>query len=120
MRVGGPLTLARSEPEPDIAVVKAELEEQSLRHPGTGSLVVEVAKTSLSLDRGLATVYAEAAVTEYWIVDTARQQIEVFRDPDPVALAYRSRAIATIADVLAPVALPGVEVAVSSLFRARH
>ncbi len=118
VRVGYPLTLARSEPEPDIAVVRTALEDGAIRHPTTASLVVEVAKTSLSLDRGLASVYAEANVTEYWIVDVKKQQVEVFRDPE--GTAYRTRTVATIADILVPVELPDVAVAVSSLFRVRH
>jgi Uma2 family endonuclease len=118
VRPGGPLTLARSEPEPDIAVVRTALEEEAVRHPTTASLVVEVAKTSLSLDRGLASIYAEADVTEYWIVDVKRQQVEVYRDPE--GTTYRTRTVATIADTLVPVELPGVTVVVSSLFRVQH
>jgi len=117
VRPGGPLTLARSEPEPDIVVVRAELVEEAARHPSTASLVVEVAKTSLALDRSLASIYAEADVTEYWIVDVKKQRIEVFRDPE--GTAYRTKTQATAADTLVPVALPGVEIAVSSLFRRR-
>lgn len=118
IRPGFPMTLAHSEPEPDIVVVRPSIDEAAPRHPTTASLVVEVAKTSLSLDRGLASVYAEARVTEYWNVDVEAQRIEVLRDPQ--GAAYQSHSIASIGETLVPVELPAVAVPVSSLFRTGH
>ena len=37
--------------------------------PATARLVVEVSVSSLLVDREMATVYAEADVAEYWIVN---------------------------------------------------
>lgn len=113
-----PLTLARSEPEPDLVVCPQPLEDAAARHPTTASLVIEVAQSSLELDRAKATVYAEAGVTEYWIVDIAGRRIETYREPD--GARYRTTSAAAVGDILAPVAVPGVAVALADLFRPRR
>src|SRR5262245_16971994 len=53
VRVGGPITLSDSEPEPDVAVARGDETTYDRRHPGPGdlTLVVEVAYSSLTLDR---------------------------------------------------------------------
>ena len=106
---GGPLTLARSEPEPDLVIVRAEVAQAARRHPTTASLVIEIAKTSLRLDRRLAPLYAEAGVPDYWIVDCEHHQVEVYRG--------ESRTIAMPPDLLVPIEVPGVVVPVGELFR---
>jgi Uma2 family endonuclease len=68
-----------SEPEPDIAVVAPGAYRDA--HPTTAFLVVEVADSSLRLDRSdKAEVYAAANVEEYWIVDTRHDLVEVHTD----------------------------------------
>ncbi len=59
-----PLTLPDdSEPEPDLAVVRAEDAQSGEHHPRTALLVVEVAGDSLRLDRGSkAALYARAGI----------------------------------------------------------
>lgn len=110
-----PLTLARSEPEPDLVVCPQPLEDAAARHPTTASLVVEVASSSLALDRAKAGVYAEAGIAEYWIVDVEAREVEVYREPQPSG--YRSVARAVGEAVVTPVAVPGVAVGLVDLFR---
>jgi len=79
-----PITLADSEPEPDIAVVRGERREYAGHHPSAQdtTLVIEVADTSLSRDRGLKKrMYAAAGIPTYWIINLVEQQIEVYTDP---------------------------------------
>jgi len=79
-----PITLADSEPEPDIAVVRGERREYAGHHPSAQdtTLVIEVADTSLSRDRGLKKrMYAAAGIPTYWIINLIEQQIEVYTDP---------------------------------------
>jgi Uma2 family endonuclease len=76
-----PLTFADSEPEPDLAVVRGDESEFANHHPTTAALVIEIAVTSAAEDRSLASLYAEAAVEEYWIVLPVERQIEVYRHP---------------------------------------
>src|SRR3954469_13130178 len=46
-----PLTFTDSEPEPDIAVVRGQIEVYEDEHPHTAALVMEVCVTSEDLDR---------------------------------------------------------------------
>ncbi|MBM3841130.1 MAG: Uma2 family endonuclease [Verrucomicrobia bacterium] len=68
VRHDAPITLADSEPEPDISVVRGTLADFVQAHPRTAELVIEVAVSSVALDRENASLYAEAGVKEYWIV----------------------------------------------------
>lgn len=69
-----------SEPEPDVAVVPPG--EYKAEHPRVAWLLVEVAVSSKKRDREVkACLYAEAGVTEYWIVDVAAETVEVHRGP---------------------------------------
>lgn len=76
-----PLTFARSEPEPDVAVVKGSAADFRATHPATALLVIEVAITSVELDRQKCADYAEAGVQEYWLVLPNEEAIEVFSSP---------------------------------------
>ena len=76
-----PLTFADSEPEPDLAMVRGEEQDFASSHPTTAELVIEIAVSSVALDREKAAIYAEAGVAEYWIVLPAERRVEVYRRP---------------------------------------
>lgn len=118
VRPQGPLTLeGNSEPEPDLAVVTRAEEEQAEAHPRTALLVVEVAGDSLRKDRHLkGHIYARARVTEYWIVDVARQVVEVYTEPDTDAGRYRALRTLGTGETLATPVLPGFTFPVADLF----
>ena len=114
-----PLTLLEdSEPEPDLAVVRAE-EAQSLEHhPRTALLVIEVAGESLRLDRkSKAALYARAGIPEYWIVNLAESTVEVHREPDPTTGSYRARTAVSSGETLTAASVPDVRIDVADLFR---
>lgn len=114
-----PLTLAsgESEPEPDLAVVRATDATSSERHPATALLVVEVAAESLAKDQTVkARLYARAGIPEYWIVDVAARAVEVRRDPDAEAGTWGSVARLTAPAELTSALLPGFRIAVGELF----
>jgi Uma2 family endonuclease len=90
LRSEGPLTLADSEPEPDISIVKGESADFRHAHPATAELVIEVAVSSLEIDRVKALIYAEAGVKEYWIVCPQEKRVEVYRRPGPRGYGERS------------------------------
>jgi Uma2 family endonuclease len=98
-----PLALGEhSEPEPDVAVVAGRPLDYVAAHPSTAALVVEVADSSLRLDRRFkAAVYARAGVPEYWIVNLVARTLEVYRDPQPAPNAANDW-IYRVADVLSP------------------
>jgi Uma2 family endonuclease len=103
-----------SEPEPDLAIVR---KDPSLRsHPSEALLVVEIASSSLALDRGLKrTIYAEVGIPEYWIVDVNGRTVEVHTRPD----GGRYSRVQTLrdGDVLQPTLLPEVMIRVAEMPR---
>ncbi len=80
LRVEQPLTLARSEPEPDLAVVVGSRGDFRNQHPGTAVLVVEVAITTVAIDSAKATVYGRAGIPEFWLVQPDVKKIIVFQN----------------------------------------
>jgi len=113
-----PLTLGGdSEPEPDLAVVRAEDARSRTRHPQRALLVIEVAGDSLRLDReSKAVLYARAGVPEYWIVNLAAASVEIYRDPDPVTGSFRTTSQCRRGDTLTALSVPGVRVDLRTLF----
>lgn len=84
VRFNGPITLANSEPEPDIALVRLPESTYQDRHPQPEDIfwVIEVAKTSLKKDFDLkASIYASAEIQEYWILSLSDQTVTVLREP---------------------------------------
>jgi Uma2 family endonuclease len=80
-----------SEPEPDVAVCRADPDDYVAAHPTAAdlSLVVEVADSSLSYDRGQkGSAYASAGVPTYWLVNLVSGRLEVFTEPDTTAGRY--------------------------------
>jgi Uma2 family endonuclease len=105
------ITTADSEPEPDLAVTRGARRDYNQRHPGPGdlALVVEVADSTLSLDRDdKARIYARAGIAVYWIINLVDRRVEAYTKPtgtDP-APAYRRRDDYGPADAI-PLTLPG-------------
>ena len=85
VRVQNPLRLnSRDEPQPDVTVLRYRDDFYVSGHPGAGDalVVVEVADSSLSLDRGYKRgLYAREGVQEFWLVDAKRGAITVYADP---------------------------------------
>jgi Uma2 family endonuclease len=122
VRLQLPLALdEHSEPEPDVAVVAGAIRDYLEAHPRMAALVVEVADSSLRLDRRFkAAIYARAGLPEYWIADLAQRALEVHRDPGPPAEGaedptYRSLEILRPPAVVTPLAAPAARIAVADL-----
>jgi Uma2 family endonuclease len=109
-----PITLADSEPEPDIAVVRGSEKSFYQSHPNTAELVIEVAVSSPALDRENASLYAEAKVAEYWIVLAMERKIEVYRQPEEGR--YRNLKTFESADLIRCESVPAIQIAVAELF----
>ena len=115
VRFNGPITLPDSEPEPDIAIVRLPESIYNERHPGRDDIfwVVEVAKTSLKKDVELkASIYAQAGILEYWILDLSARQMIVLREPQNSQ--YATQQIIR-EGAIAPLAFPDIEVSVERL-----
>src|SRR5262249_13152238 len=85
VRVQMPLILGqRSDPVPDLAVIKGKALDFLVANPTSAELVVEVADTSLSMDTGAkAQLYAAAGIADYWVIDLNNRLLIVHRDPRP-------------------------------------
>ncbi len=117
IRPQGPLTLGDSEPEPDIAVVRAEDAVSTEVHPARALLVVECSGDSLGYDGTVkARIYARAAIPEYWIVDVEGRCVEIRRDPETATALYASLTTVGVEGTLAPISLPALTMAVASPF----
>ncbi|MEO1093520.1 MAG: Uma2 family endonuclease [Cyanobacteria bacterium J06638_28] len=84
VRFNGPITLADSEPEPDIAIVHLPETNYLKRHPLPQDIfwIIEVANTSLKKDLEVKpAIYATASIPEYWVINLVTPGITVFRHP---------------------------------------
>jgi Uma2 family endonuclease len=110
-----------SEPEPDISVVLGSFRDYRHGHPPRAVLIVEVADSSLSLDRALkGSLYARARVPDYWIVNIVERALEVHRDPVADAAArygWRYTTVATLraGETVTPLAAPDSPISVGEL-----
>jgi Uma2 family endonuclease len=110
-----------SQPEPDIAVVRGTIRDYAKAHPTTAELVVEVSESTLTYDRGeKASLYASAAIPEYWVLNLVDRCVEVCRDPIPMpnqphGYGYRSHARYFSTDTVSPLAVQQHAVKVEDL-----
>ena len=83
VQVQSPIILDdRSEPEPDVCVVRGAPRDDVASHPRHPALVVEVAESGLVMARGRkAAAYARGRITDYWIVNLTDRVVEVHREP---------------------------------------
>jgi Uma2 family endonuclease len=100
-----------SVPEPDVQVLKHSLR----RHlPRQALLLIEVSETSFGKDSRIkAPIYGENRAPEYWIVDLPNQAVWVHTQP--TRQGYRRVVRRGSGDVLHPVAVPDVEIAVADI-----
>lgn len=90
LRIQSAVTLSRSEPEPDLAVVRGDETHYLANHPGPADLglVIEVSDSTLDADRiDKGRIYAEAAIACYWIVNLVDRQVEVYTLPSGATAA---------------------------------
>jgi Uma2 family endonuclease len=122
IRNQGPIALDdESEPEPDVAVAAGSVRDFSHEHPARPVLVVEVAASSLSLDRDhKGSLYARAGLADYWIVNLVSRVLEVYRGPvpdDAAIFGWRYGSIRTldVEGAVAPLAAPNTLIRVEDL-----
>lgn len=105
------LTLADSEPEPDLALLERGAPEPY--HPATAALVIEVCVSSHRRDlREKPSLYAAAGVPDYWVVDVDGRRAVHHSDPGPGGYATVREV-----DVLTAGALPQQNLPVADVLR---
>ncbi len=113
-----PVTISNwSEPEPDVTVARGTAEDFADHHPGPAeiALLVEVSDSTLRKDQSRkARAYAQAGITDYWIVSLVDGRLEVYRDPTPEGV-YQSVTACDPQAALSSSAQPDVEIRVADL-----
>lgn len=115
-----PLRLGNlDEPEPDVAIIEGTIRDFSEVHPYTARLIVEIADSSLKLDRGRkAELYAENGIEEYWILNLRGRCLEVHRLPgidENSAFRYAEITILKGSDFVCPLAQPKCEIKITDM-----
>ncbi len=115
LRVRNPVRLAEdSEPEPDLALLRAR--DYSKAHPGPGDvlLIVEVADTSADTDRRVKIpLYSESLIREIWLVDLKSGCIELYREVTPKG--YQSVSRVSRGQSVSAAAIPQVIISVDKI-----
>ncbi|MGI9054504.1 MAG: Uma2 family endonuclease [Pyrinomonadaceae bacterium] len=73
-----------NEPEPDIALLKPREDFYAEKHPAPDDvlLVIEVSDSTLEYDRETKkTLFAEAGIGEFWLVNLKQNTIETYSNP---------------------------------------
>jgi len=111
----------RSEPEPDVCVVRGAPRDYVDSHPRRPALLVEVAQSGLALARGRkAAAYAHGRIADYWVVNLIDRVLEVHREPvrpGPARRRWGYAAIETlgVGATIAPLAAPAARIRVADL-----
>lgn len=106
VRKEDPITIGDSEPEPDISVVEGPRSRFIGSNPTTAQFIVEVAISTLTMDRTKSGAYASANVPEYWIVCPNSAKVEIHRKPQDGK--YTENEVVTADSTIHSSALPGL------------
>lgn len=122
VRTQGPIGLDDdSEPEPDVAVVPGGPDDYGRAHPSRPALTVEVAESSLAVDRQhKGSLYARAGLPDYWVLNLVDRVLEVYREPAldaaaPFGWRYARSEVFDATARVTPLAAPGSSIPVSHL-----
>ena len=106
--------LTELEPDVSLLVDRGHLYEETLPRVGDVYAVLEVADSSLWYDRGKKLeIYAESGIAEYWIIDVAKQGIQIYNKP--LGRRYGSYRLALRGTHVAFAAFPDVVFSVDEL-----
>jgi Uma2 family endonuclease len=116
IRDAKPVTLPNnSEPAPDVAIVKPLGEVYLEHHPYPEDIfwIIEFSNATLSKDLGeKKEIYAEAGITEYWVVNLKYKRLQVFRD---LKNGQYKTELTLTTGTIAPLAFPDVSLLVERL-----
>jgi Uma2 family endonuclease len=105
-----------SEPEPDLAIVKGTILDYTQHHPRPEDiyLVVEIADSTLKTDCEVKDkLYAQAGITDYWVIDIKNRQVHIFREP--TSTGYNNNFILTESQTVSPLAFSHIILPIASI-----
>ncbi|MCC6472670.1 MAG: Uma2 family endonuclease [Burkholderiales bacterium] len=116
--VQSPISLPpRSEPQPDIALLRARPDDYASALPVAADvlLVIEVADSSLAYDRDVKLgLYARHGIPECWILDIEHRKLQIYREP--TLEGYRATLEPGPADPISPQAAEEIVLRVDDLY----
>ncbi len=118
VREARPITLADSEPEPDIAIVRGKWTDYRHRHPQAEEifLLIEISESSLNKDlEQKKSIYAAAGIQDYWVLDLKQLQLIIFRNPQGDDYQLQQE---LSKGTIAPLAFPKIKISLDRLFQA--
>ncbi len=111
-----------SVPDPDLAVIAGSPRTHArANNPTTSLLLVEVSDSTLAYDRRTkGSLYACAGIADYWILNLADRQLEVYRHPQPdnkarFGFCYTDEIDLGPTDEVSPLALPQARIKIVDL-----
>lgn len=117
IREAHPITLPNnSEPEPDVAIVRAPDTQYLNHHPYPEDIfwLIEYADSTLAKDLNIKQrIYAAAGIWEYWIVNLSASELIVFRGVGNNGYETETR---LTSGTISPLSFPDIEVDVKRLF----
>jgi len=118
VRAQGPITLdARSEPQPDISILKRrdDFYRDGKPRPEDVLLLIEVSDSTLAYDRQVKVpLYARAGIPEVWIVNINDERVETFAGPS--GGAYQTTATFSRGEEVQSRSLAALRLKVSEIF----
>jgi Uma2 family endonuclease len=97
-------------------VVRGEIIDYADHHPRPDEveLVVEVADSTLKQDCEVKDkLYAQAGITDYWVLDVKNRQLHIFRNPAPTG--YTNHLILSEPNQVSLLAFPQVSLTLASM-----
>jgi Uma2 family endonuclease len=117
IREAHPITLPNhSEPEPDVAIVRAPDTQYLEHHPYPADIfwLIEYADSTLAKDlQTKQEIYAGAGIVEYWVVNLQAAELVVFRGSG--GAGYDSEVKFSVGTI-SPLAFPDIQIEVQKLF----
>jgi len=110
-----------SEPRPDVAISVGRPRDYLEAMPTTAALIIEVADFTLTEDRHRkGSLYARAAVPDYWVVNLWKCSVEIYREPVPMShkpfgFGYEKFDAFFWDEAVSPLVKPEVQIAVADL-----
>lgn len=76
--------MGRSQPKPDVTVLRGTVDEFRRREEGRedAALVVEVVDSREDTAKGKRGLYARAGIPKYWILDVNWRTLTIHREPE--------------------------------------
>ncbi len=116
--VQNPIHLPRSEPQPDIVLLRPRPDyyAEAIPQPADILLLIEVSDTTVEVDRNVKIpLYGRSGISECWLIDLTANVIEVYRGP--AGTGYRIKQTYGPGDHISLTALASISVSTEEILK---